>query len=400
MDLRSHYPYWLLRHGIINVYPPLTENIKTDVVVMGGGITGALLAWHLCQAGIAAVVVDKRHIGMGSTAASTAMIQYEIDIPLYQLEKITGKKNAAQSYLLCYQSLLDLASICKSLKAYTGFAFKPSFQQASFKKDIAGLKKEQACRKKIGIPTEWLDEKIMQDRFGINKYGGLLSERAAELDPYGFTHALLYAAVQKGLRVFDRTKITAIEHSPKKVTLTTEDKRKIQAKYLVIACGYESQQYISKTVQRLHATYAIVSEPLSTAVGLWYKNCLMWETRLPYLYFRTTKDNRIIIGGKDDDKSPAARDAALPQKAKLLEKAFNRLLPHIAFKTDFEWAGTFASTKDGLPYIGVVPEHPRTFFGLGLGGNGITFGILAAQIIRDRILGKKNVSENLFGFNR
>ena len=106
------------------------------------------------------------------------------------------------------------------------------------------------------------------------------------------------------------------------------------------------------------------------------------------------------MGGKDDDKSPAARDAALPQKVKLLEKAFHRLFPDIAFKTDFEWAGAFASTKDGLPYIGSVPERPRTFFGLGLGGNGITFGILASQIILDSIRGKKNILENLFGFNR
>ena len=96
MDLRSHYPYWLLRHGIINTYPPLTENIKTDVAIMGGGIRGALMAWYLCQAGIGALVVDKRHIGMGSTAFSTAMIQYEIDVPLYKLEKIAGEKNAAK----------------------------------------------------------------------------------------------------------------------------------------------------------------------------------------------------------------------------------------------------------------------------------------------------------------
>ena len=399
MDLRSSYPYWLLRHGIINTYPPLTENIKTDVVIMGGGITGALMAWHLCQAGIEAVVVDKRHIGMGSTAASTAMLQYEIDVPLYKLEKIVGEKNAAQSYLLCYQSVLDLKDICKSLKADTGFALKPSFQYASFKKDVAGLKKEQICRKNIGIQTEWLDEKMMLDKFGIQRYGGLLSERGGQLDPYAFTHALLYTSIQKGLKVFDRTKVTDIEHPHKKVILTTEDKRKIQAKYLAIACGYESQQYISKTVQHLHATYAIISEPLS-ATNLWYKNCLIWETQTPYLYCRTTKDNRIIVGGKDDDKSPAARDAALPQKVRLLEKAFHRLFPHIIFKTDFEWAGVFASTKDGLPYIGSIPEHPRTFFGLGLGGNGITFGLLAAQMIRDRIQGKKNISETLFGFNR
>src|SRR5688572_15752396 len=101
MDLRSHYPYWLLRHGILHTYPSLVKNISTQVVIMGGGISGALTAWHLQQAGFDVVLVDRRHIGMGSTAASTALLQYEIDTPLHKLIDKVGEKNAVKSYLLC-----------------------------------------------------------------------------------------------------------------------------------------------------------------------------------------------------------------------------------------------------------------------------------------------------------
>ena len=76
MDLRSDFPFWLLDKGIIHSYPSLLKDIRTDIVMMGAGISGALTAWYLCHAGFKTVVVDKRHVGMGSTAAITALLQY------------------------------------------------------------------------------------------------------------------------------------------------------------------------------------------------------------------------------------------------------------------------------------------------------------------------------------
>jgi glycine/D-amino acid oxidase-like deaminating enzyme len=65
-----------------------------------------------------------------------------------------------------------------------------------------------------------------------------------------------------------------------------------------------------------------------------------------------------------------------------------------------EWAGTFAETADGLPYIGTVPEFPHGYFALGYGGNGITFSLVAARIIRDAFTGRPNADAGLFGFER
>lgn len=399
MDLRSAYPYWMLRNGIINTYPSLTENITTEVTVIGGGITGALVAWHLCNAGLATVVVDKRHIGMGSTAASTAMLQYEIDIPLYKLIKLVGERTAVESYKASYQSIPDIKAIVSKLNADLDFKMRPSLQFASFKKDIPGMQKEIALRKKIGIKTEWLDEKMLYKTFGIEKSGAIFSNRAAQVDPYVLTHALLEQSIRKGANVYDHTEIGKIIYTPRGVTLHTTEKRVIRSRYIVIACGYESQKYIPRKVQELKSTYATISEPLNRH-DLWYKNALIWETATPYIYCRVTGDNRVILGGKDDNKQPAARDKALSLKTRLLTEEFHKLFPHIIFKPDFKWAGYFASTKDGLPYIGMIPQRPYTFFALGFGGNGITFSVIAAQIIRDMLMGKKYGQERLFSFNR
>lgn len=174
----------------------------------------------------------------------------------------------------------------------------------------------------------------------------------------------------------------------------------VQAKKLIIASGYESQKYITKKVEIPKTTYAILSEPIDQK-QFWHKDALVWETADPYLYLRTTADKRILVGGLDDPShNPKRRDMKLSGKAKKLEEEFKKLFPKIKFVTDYSWAGIFCGTKDGLPYIGSIPEHPHTYFSLGFGGNGITYSIIAAQVITDLISGKKNEDAEIFTFQR
>ena len=400
MDLRSHYPYWLLKQGIIRSYPSLEKNINTHVVIIGAGITGALVAWELCLAGIKTVVVDRRHVGMGSTAACTALLQYEIDTPLQELIKKTGYRNAVRSYQLCLQSIYDLKKICDRFYDKAGFRLRPSFQFASYKKHARELEQEYMLRKREGIGVSLLEEKDIVDKYGFKAPAGLLSKDGAEVDAYNLTHTLLHKSKARGLQVYDHTAIQKINHYKHHVELLTEAGHMIKARKLVIACGYESQQYIPKKIEQLSSTYAIVSEPLIMK-NFWHRNSLIWETAVPYLYMRTTNDQRILVGGKDDYFSDSLkRDNALPRKAKELYKAFTKLFPHIPFKIDFQWAGVFGSTKDGLPYIGSIPQRPNTFFALGYGGNGVTFSLIAAQLIRDMLTGHKNPDLAIFSFDR
>jgi glycine/D-amino acid oxidase-like deaminating enzyme len=337
---------------------------------------------------------------MGSTAASTALLQYEIDIPLYELINKVGEKNAVKSYLLCREAIDTLAGIANQLKLKDNFKKKPSFQYASFIKDKKNLEKEFLLRKANGFPVHWMDEKEIYEKYGFVKSGGIFSDEGAETDAYLFTHALLEKCIANGLQVYDHTEVVNIHHHKKGIELLTGDNKKIKARCLVIACGYESQKYIPKKVQDLQSTYAIISEPQDEK-KFWYKNSLIWETKEPYLYLRTTADNRILIGGKDIPSSdPVKRDKLLASKAKSLEQSFAGLFPSIPFRTDFKWAGTFGTTKDGLPYIGSIPQRPHTYFALGLGGNGITFSVIAGEIIRDILNGKKNEGVKIFSFNR
>lgn len=400
MDLRSPYPYSFMIKGIIRSYPSLSHNLTTEVAIIGAGITGALVAYHLNKIGIKVSIFDRRHSGMGSTAASSGLLQYEIDMPLFKLKEKIGESKAMKSYLLCRQAIHDLKKLCGELRTDIDFKIRPSFQFASFKKDKEQLSKEFHIRKNAGIQLQWLEETEIMSTFGFQKSAGILSQDGGEVDAYSLTHALLKPRRKKQLEVYDNTEIIAIHHQKNGVELITENGKKIKAKKLVIACGYESQKYLPYKVEKLKSTYCIACEPLSDK-DFWYKNCLIWETALPYLYLRTTADNRILVGGKDDPfTNPRKRDTAISIKAKNLESSFLKLFPHIPFKTDFQWAGIFAETKDGLPYIGSIRQYPHTFFALGYGGNGIIFGFLSARIIRDMITGKPNSNSALFGFDR
>ena len=104
MDLKSNEPFWLIKNGIINSYPSLHEDIECDVLIIGGGITGSLLAHQAIEDGYDTVLLDKREIANGSSSATTSMLQYEIDIPLYQLIELIGKDNAVRSYQACSDS--------------------------------------------------------------------------------------------------------------------------------------------------------------------------------------------------------------------------------------------------------------------------------------------------------
>ena len=125
MDLHWGYPFWLIKDGLPHGYPKLEQSISTDVVVLGGGISGALTAYYLNKAGIDCIVLDARTIGLGSTCASTSLLQYEIDTPLCRLKNIVGYKNAVRAYKLCGEAIEKIAAIAKELN-FNDFNFHDS----------------------------------------------------------------------------------------------------------------------------------------------------------------------------------------------------------------------------------------------------------------------------------
>lgn len=401
MDLKSGYPFWPIKNGLIASYPALKEAVTCDVAVIGGGITGALVAYHLAKAGANVVLLDRRDIATGSTSASTALLQYEVDTHLSDLMTMVGRDNAVRSYLLCLEAVHKIGKLTEELGDDCGYTTKKSLYVASRKRDVAALKDEYEARRSCGIRLDYLTDGDISSRFSFCYPAGLLSYDAAQVDVYRLTHALLRATAGLGAGIYDRTTVVGYEHTDTGVTLTTERGCRVTAQRVAVAAGFEAQQYLKRKVVSFKSTYALISEPTGPIEGWGEDQCLIWESARPYAYLRTTDDGRVLIGGEDDPyDSEAKRDRRLPAKTARLLKRYNELFPQSPIEVAYAWAGTFGETKDGLAYIGETNEWPHGYFALGYGGNGITYSLIAAEIIRDLFTGTPNRDAEIFRFDR
>ena len=398
MDLKSGYPYFFIKNGLCENFETLQANHETDILILGGGIGGALMAHELIKNGINCTIVDKRSIGFGSTSASTSLLQYEIDVPLHELTKKIGKENAEHAYRLCGESINMLNEIAKEI-GFTAFNYCESLYFSHTDKKNNFLKDEFQSRKEAGFDVSYLSEEELREKYGFHSKEAILSKHGAKTDAYLFTHFLHNYNKQKGLTVFENTFVKKIRHSKSEVECITDKGFVIKSKKIIYATGYEAVQQIDKSIVNLTSTYASVSERIENLPSF-FKDTIMWNTDNPYLYIR--EDNkRILVGGRDENYyDPDKRDKLLEKKTEKLQQDFKKLFPSIDFETQFYWTGTFCSTKDGLPYIGPYAKKPNSYFALGFGGNGITFSALAAQMITKHILGENDCIPHMFSFER
>jgi len=386
VDLHDGTPFWPRRDGILGVCGRLTRDLRCDVAVVGAGITGALIALELTARGLDVVVVDRRDIGGGSSSASTSMLQYEIDELLVDLTTTLGVDDAQTAYLECGRGIELVERATQSVGQLCGFQRSPSVFMAVRKSDIAQLRREFDARQAAGFDVEWLDADLLRDRWGLTGRAAIESALGGSVDPYALAFHALAKVRERGGLVFERTEVTGFEFSPRRATITTTG-GVVTAKHVVMATGYEVSELLPELPFSLNSSFALVTQPVDSLDRRFPHGLLFWDLDDPYLYGRTTDDQRLLIGGKDETyRDPLRRRRALPSKARALAGAIPKRLPELEpVEVAFSWCGTFAETPDGLAYIGSHSRFPRCQFALGFGGNGITYSALAAEYIADAI---------------
>ncbi len=383
MKLHGGDPYWPLASGLISVAPPLEQDVDCDVLVVGAGITGALVAHGCAEAGLRVVVLDRRDIGAGSTSASTALLQYEIDVPLLELGEMIGVEGARRAYRLGLEAIAELERV--SHASACGFERGPSLQVARDGEGAEFLRRECGARREAGLGVRWLDAGELREAWGVHGAGGIVSDVAARLDPYRLAHGLLGRVSAAGGMVRDRTRVTAVERRGGCLEAGTDRGGVVRARWMVLACGYETSLMIPEDVVTLHSTYALISEPCAEEFA-WPEGALIWEYAEAYLYARPVGGGRLMVGGEDEPfENAGARDALIDEKGRKILERFRGLVPGIALEAAFCWAGTFGRTKDGLGYIGTPGNDPRVLCALGFGGNGITLGAVAGRLVPEMI---------------
>ncbi|BBK29485.1 glycine/D-amino acid oxidase-like deaminating enzyme [Stella humosa] len=385
-DLRGGVAPWHAGVTLPEMRPP-TADLRCGVLIVGAGITGSLMAEHLTRMGLDVVVIDRERPGFGSTAASTAMLQWEIDTPLGKLADLYGFERAARIYQRSYAAARGLCGVIDELGLGCQLRQRQSVYLAAGDVGARDLLAEHELRTRAGLPGDFLDYRLLRQSFGFDREAAIVAPGSADADPLRLSLLLLETATRRGAKLLAADAV-AWNSGLSSVTVGCADGRTIEADHVVLATGYVMPDFVPAGLHRLASSWAVAT-PVQRPDALWPERALVWEASETYAYARTTDDGRIVIGGEDDPDliEPDARDQAMPDKARTLLAKLHTLWPPAVATADYVWSGVFGSTVDGLPLIGTVPDRPRIHAAYGYGGNGITFSFLASRMIHRLIAG-------------
>ena len=402
-DLWRGRPIWL-RRPARQRYPALTGTEHADLAVVGGGITGGLVAQAFAEAHVSVALLESGLVGAGSTAASSALLLQEPDLGLLELEHRYGRRQSRRVWQLSHDAVSQLVTLLRRLDIDCQLTHRDAVYYATNATGVERLRREYAARTKAGFKGQWLSPGQLRRITGIPGRGAVRTRGSVQFDPYRACLGVLRAAGAAGARIFERSAVTRIDSRRDGVRVRTRH-GVVDAKRVVIATGYATPYFRPLAERfRMYRTYVLATEPLEAAARaeLGLSDLMIWDTERPYHYARWSPDHRLLLGGADRRVRPGLRrDRQFKSAARELRAYFEGLLPALgAVDLDAGWEGLFAMTPDSLPYIGPHRRYPRHWFALGYGGNGMTFGILAARFLLERWQGVKSSDHDLFEFGR
>lgn len=383
----------------IKQYEYLTEDIETDVIIVGGGVTGAIMGYYFSKNSINAVILEKGRVAHGSTSITTSLLQYELDSKAMELKPYTTIDNIIRSYKLGLKALDEIKEFIDEYGNNCDYMKADCLLYTSKELEKKEIKEEFNIRKNSGFDVEFIDES--NNPFIFNIKGGVLSKGAgAKLDPYRYTHELLKVSCEKGLKVYENSEVININYTDDGVIAETVYGYKVKGKIIVVSTGYNTELFSDRAFGIKTTTFNIATKPINNIDDI-YNHTLVRDNNVPYNYIRTTSDNRIIIGGEDINFIPDINNEELCNKSYLkLEQRLKNIFKDIDIEIEYKYCGAFASTQDNLGFIGKDPNNKKIWYCLGYGANGILFAILGGMMLSKLYLGEEDKDMNLFKVDR
>lgn len=377
-------------------FPPLSENLLTDICVVGAGISGLTVAYMLAKAGRAVVVLDDGPIASGETERTTAHLSNALDDGYAELERLFGEQGArlaAESHTSAIdtieQIVRDEAIDCDFCRL-DGYLFNPP-----------GETDDALHRELEAVHRAGLNEVELVERAPLISYHtgpALLFPQQAQFHPVKYLAGLADAVVRLGSRIYIDTHAARI-HGGAECVVETSHGWKVTCSAVVVATNTPITDKVAiHARQRPYRSYVIgVAVPVGTVPKVLY-----WDTADPYHYVRLqTSDpsagrpgrDLLIVGGEDHETGQAddtdARFARLEQ--------WTRERFPMAGEVRFRWSGQVQEPVDALGYIGRDPMGaPNVYVVTGDSGHGMTHGTIAGILLRDLILQTENRWESLY----
>lgn len=393
--------YWREKTKIKKTYPYLTHNSSCDVLIVGGGIAGAITAYFLAKEGLNIIVAEKNIVGFGTTLATTALLEYQLDMNMFKLEKMLGENTAKKIYRLCLEAIDKIEEIDSSFGINSDFKRQDSLYYSNKFMQKSNMSKEYNIRKNAGFDTLFLEKHNT-----INLNSAILTKDAsAVINPYEFTQNLFELLSSfENVSVYENTEIIDVIPRYENVICKTNNDFEIVADNAIFTSGINTLKYLNIPTE-IYQKFIIVTRPIEKIKNM-NINFTARDTSEPYHNIRFTSNGRIIFSGEDVKLSDRRLDekyidTIAKNKYRRLYNTMERTFCGINdIDIEFAFNGTCPMTKDSLPIIDEIPNMPNCFCNLGFGTNGILYSVIGANILKDAIKGFYTKDMYMFKINR
>ena len=385
-------------------YPRHRKPFATDVVIIGGGLTGCATAYAFASAGISVVLLEADRIGRGSTSLAAGWISGDPGVPFAEAENLLGLRAARGGFQAWRRAAIEFGTLLRKLNIKCYLEPSTSLTIALTPEQDARLKKERKIKKQAGLDAPALGARVVSSEVALSPIVALRGREGATIDPYRACVGLADAAAKRGATLFEKSPVRRITFNRKIADVHTAG-GKIRTRKVIVATGTPTMLF--RSLRRhfwFRTTYLALTDPIHAKIRnqLGKRKTIVRDSADPYHVVRWLDDERLMVMGADVETPPDRQKSKIigPKTGQLMYE-LSVLYPEISgIQPEYGWSIDYAKTAEGLPYIGPHRNFPHHLFAFGDSSHSLTGSYLASRVLLRYFLDELDSSDKAFEFNR
>jgi gamma-glutamylputrescine oxidase len=370
------------------LHAPLRGEIRADVCIVGGGISGLSAALHLVERGFTVALLEAKHLGFGGSGRSGGQSIFGYASSQEKLENLVGESDArfmwdvALEGMKLQRELIAKHSIaCDYIAGHMHVGVKAR-HDAELRAEVETLHQKYDYRSVRYVEHEELRTIVPSDRYTT----GIHDSNSGHLQPYKYTLGLGAAAARAGVRIFETSWVTKLEVAANATAdnLAHTSAGTVRARHLLIAGNALLGALVPALARKLMAvgTYIAATEVLGEerARSLITNNAAVADINWVLDYFRRSADHRLLFGGRVSYSGVDPFDSARVLKARIA-----RVFPTLDARIEYAWGGYVDITPNRAPHFGRLA--PNVYFLQGFSGHGMVLSGIAGKLVAEAIVG-------------